>query len=240
MPTDRATPVAQPATQNQFEKYLVLAAGMATYDGASIEAYQTVMVSAKSEEDALERAFSALESRAGFVPVSAHTAAELHELADALCARELDPDQAYNLTMEMNAEEMVAWDEDEDDKKPECGADQRLTSQPTRSVVARLGSVLTLRWLGYQACRGKTWVPPEKIDSAGMQTFPLRRLGRYEAAELPHPILRVVFGQGRRLKGCCFKPSLPWPPATGPGGMPPPQRSYPVEPLPPSRAPARR
>ena len=95
---------------------------MAAYDGHSIGAYQMVMVNAESEEDALERASCALEARAGFVPVSAHTAAELHELAEALSTRELELGQAYNLTMGMTDEEVAEWDGSAgDEESPSAG-----------------------------------------------------------------------------------------------------------------------
>ena len=88
-----------------FHNYLVLAADMATWNGHQIEGYQWVMTSAESEEDALEHASFALED--GFIPVAAHTAADLRQLADDLSARSLTPRQSYNVSADMTDAEMA-------------------------------------------------------------------------------------------------------------------------------------
>ena len=88
---------------------------MSTYNGEHIGGYQMVIVSARDEEEAIEFAPAALESRAGWVPVTAYTAAELRDLANDLCAHSLEPHRSYNLHLAMSDEQVAAWDKDEDE-----------------------------------------------------------------------------------------------------------------------------
>ena len=95
-----------PPSQSGFEKYLVLAEQM------GIGGYQLAMACAESEEDALESASLALEE--GCRPLAAFTADELRQLADDLCARELPPRRAYNVTTDLTDEEMAAQNEEDE------------------------------------------------------------------------------------------------------------------------------
>ena len=106
MPPDPIPKADHPSSPSGFEKYLVLAEQM------GIGGYQLAMTCAESEEDALEFASPALEE--GCRPLAAFTADELRQLADDLCARELPPRRAYNVTTDMTDTEMAAQNEEDE------------------------------------------------------------------------------------------------------------------------------
>lgn len=85
---------------NKHRTFYVIAADMATYDGATltINNHDVVLVSAERPEDALELSRSAIED--GYAPVAALDEEDLRKALSHLERIDVKPGEAVNLTKE--------------------------------------------------------------------------------------------------------------------------------------------